>query len=380
MANKTINIILNNLSKKYQQEYGFAVFSVKAKKIKSGISINGIVLTENQKEDVLNIFEKEEISIVKNNIKVLSDASKRSEIGWGIVKTEVADLKSRFVSNKIINEKILKRVRCSQTFEGEVVRVLYKNEDQLLVQQNDLTLGWVNKKDVAIKKKNLLKKWKVGSFAIRNGMIKHAKQVVQKSSIPLLRGDYNQLSNSLMFEEKDTRPTEKIIKEAEKYIGAKYILGGKSKKGIDCSGFTQVAYKNSLDIILPKHSWDQKKVGKKIKLEKVKSGDLIFLVKKKNGHKHVGIVEVIPASRETMAGQKYSPLERGQGCVKLVKDASNTPLNPLSRGEFNQLSNSLMGRDMYLIHASLDEKKVVRQNINEVFKNYDFVEARRIVE
>ncbi|MCK4891366.1 MAG: C40 family peptidase, partial [Candidatus Pacebacteria bacterium] len=58
-----------------------------------------------------------------------------------------------------------------------------------------------------------------------------------------------------------------VIKEAEKYLGAKYVLGGKSKKGIDCSGLVQVAYKNSLNIILPKHSWDQKKMGKKVKLE-----------------------------------------------------------------------------------------------------------------
>ncbi len=37
----------------------------------------------------------------------------------------------------------------------------------------------------------------------------------------------------------------------------------------------------------------------------------------------------------------HSPLEMGQGCVKLAKDSNNTLLYPLSRGEFAQFSDSL---------------------------------------
>ncbi len=120
-----------------------------------------------------------------------------------------------------------------------------------------------------------------------------------------------------------------IIKEAEKYLGAKYVFGGKSKKGIDCSGLTQVVYKNSLGVILPKHSWDQKEMGKRVKLKDIKTGDLIFLIKKENSHKHVGIVE--------------------------------------------------KNKDINLIHASLEKRKVVKQGLEEVFKSYDFVEARRVM-
>ena len=314
--NDRISSIIENLKKLYQQEYGIAVFNIDFKNFKSGIEIKGSALTENQRDHIINAFREKKIKIRKEDLKILSDAHARNEIGWVVVKNSIADLKLRFVSGKIINQRILKRIRCSQAFKGEILRVLYKNEDQLLVQQNDLTLGWVNRKDVVLKKKSLYKKWMSGNFAIK-GKAVFAKKFHSPRACPVLR--YGRTMEL----------TSKIIKEAEKYLGAKYVLGGKSKKGIDCSGLVQVAYKNSLNVILPKHSWDQKKMGKKVKLEDVKTGDLMFLIKKENSHKHVGIVE--------------------------------------------------KNKDINLIHASIDKRKVIKQSLEEVFENYDFVEARKIV-
>ena len=295
--------ILKNIEKIYQQKYGVAVFSVEIKNTKNRVEIKGDVLTENQRDYIINTFKEEKIKIRKENLKILSDANARNEIGWAVVKNKITDLKLRFVSSGIINKKILKRIRCSQAFQGDVLRVLFKKEDQLLVQQNDLTLGGGDRKDMVIKNKNLYKKWTQQFHTLGYG----TKNKILMKSIN----------------------EDEIIKEAEKYLGAPYLLGGRSKKGIDCSGLTQVIYKNSLNIILPRHSWDQKEIGKKVNLKNVKSGDLIFLIKKSNQHKHVGIVE--------------------------------------------------LNKSVNLIHASLEQKKVVRQSLKEVFKKYDFVEARRVV-
>ena len=316
--------IVENLRKLYQQKYGVAVFNIDFKKTKKGIELSGEVLTESQRDDIINVLKKIKKNIIKENIKILADASKRNEIGWAVAKNKIVDLKSRFVSSKIINQKILKRIRCSQAIKNEILRVLYKNEDQLLVQQNDLSLGWAGRDEVVLKNKSLYKEW-IQHF--------HTLGYGTKNKIFMAGADKS-----------------KIIKEAEQFLGTKYLLGGKTKKGIDCSGLVQVAYKNSLNIILPKHSWDQKEMGKKVNLKNVISGDLIFLIKKENSHKHVGIVEVIKPP---------------------VKPKANKRLFAFGL---------TMTRNINLIHASLEKKKVIRQDLDKVFENYDFVEARRVIE
>ena len=313
-----IKHILKNLKKIYQQKYGVAVFNVEIKNVKGETEISGEVLTENQKDNILNVFKKEKVKIKKVDLKILSDASKRNEVGWAVVKVKIADLKLRFVFNKILNNKILKRIRCSQVFKGEILRVLFKKDDQLLVQQNDLTLGWINRNEVVFKKKGLYKEWKCGNFALKGKIIKINKSTIKRLYSSACRTGWS------------TNAMELVIKEAENFLGVQYVLGGKSKSGIDCSGLTQMVYKNAFNIILPKHSWDQKEIGKKINLKNIKTGDLIFLIKKENSHKHIGIVE------------------------------KNKSVN--------------------LIHASLEKKKVVRQKLDEVFEGYDFVEARRVAE
>lgn len=68
----------------------------------------------------------------------------------------------------------------------------------------------------------------------------------------------------------------------------KYKFGGNSKKGIDCSAFTQRVYKEKFDVKIPRSTRTQVKVGKKIKKSQLELGDLVFF---KTGKidRHVGI-------------------------------------------------------------------------------------------
>ncbi|PLY04834.1 MAG: hypothetical protein C0625_15680 [Arcobacter sp.] len=68
----------------------------------------------------------------------------------------------------------------------------------------------------------------------------------------------------------------------------RYKYGGNSKKGIDCSAFTQRIYKEKFDVKIPRSTRTQVKIGKKIKKSELEMGDLVFF---KTGvrDRHVGI-------------------------------------------------------------------------------------------
>ncbi len=69
--------------------------------------------------------------------------------------------------------------------------------------------------------------------------------------------------------------------------GVEYKLGGDSKNGIDCSGFTQKAFKEKFNMTMPRTTTMQSQVGKEIDKSELKSGDLIFF--KTGDINHVGI-------------------------------------------------------------------------------------------
>ena len=97
--------------------------------------------------------------------------------------------------------------------------------------------------------------------------------------------------------ETDTNPVEtpnirsSLIDYARDLIGSKYKYGGTTPNGFDCSGFTQYVYKFR-DISLPHNAGAQAKLGKKIRTQQVRPGDLAFFKKGKHVN-HVGMVTKI---------------------------------------------------------------------------------------
>lgn len=80
----------------------------------------------------------------------------------------------------------------------------------------------------------------------------------------------------------------KIYSQHREWRGTRYVLGGMSKRGIDCSGLVQTTYREHLGIELPRTTEYQALAGKAIKRSQLRAGDLVFF---KTGYKvrHVGI-------------------------------------------------------------------------------------------
>ena len=84
----------------------------------------------------------------------------------------------------------------------------------------------------------------------------------------------------------------KLITDAQSVLGTRYIYGGETSSGLDCSGFTKYVYQKS-GVNIPHSAKSQSKLGKLVSKEDCKTGDLIFFGSKSNNgyhFQHVGMI------------------------------------------------------------------------------------------
>lgn len=96
-----------------------------------------------------------------------------------------------------------------------------------------------------------------------------------------------------------------VLADASKYIGTRYVLGGTTTKGIDCSGLIMMVY-NKLGYKLPHHSGVQGRTmpGVRTSLSNLRPGDIVAW---KDGS-HIGIYAgngyIIDAANRTINTSK----------------------------------------------------------------------------
>ena len=115
----------------------------------------------------------------------------------------------------------------------------------------------------------------------------------------------------------------KLLDYAKYFKGGKYVWGGTSPKGFDCSGYVQYLYKKH-HVNLPRTAWAQSKKGLSVDKDNLQKGDLLFfLTDKKRGIPvtHVGIYigngEFIHAASKKK-GIIISPIYHGYYSKKFV--------------------------------------------------------------
>jgi len=90
---------------------------------------------------------------------------------------------------------------------------------------------------------------------------------------------------------KTSTKADEIINTALTFSGVRYKFGGTTNKGMDCSGLLYVSF-GEHDVELPRTSYHMAEEGKRIKVNEVQKGDLLFF-KTSRGLKrinHVGMV------------------------------------------------------------------------------------------
>lgn len=117
-------------------------------------------------------------------------------------------------------------------------------------------------------------------------------EVSTRSSEPRTTTENNEIetvSNNTKNNEVNTKQ-EELVKYAKQFLGSRYVHGGASPSGFDCSGFTYYVYKH-FGYNLSRSSSAQSKNGTTVNKADLQIGDLIFFSHYKTfqGIGHVGI-------------------------------------------------------------------------------------------
>lgn len=102
---------------------------------------------------------------------------------------------------------------------------------------------------------------------------------------------------------------------AGSWIGTPYQTGGTTRKGADCSGFTQSLYREVTGKEIPRTTTGLWKAGEPVDVMALRPGDLVFFsqVPAGDGVNHVGVVigEGEFAHASTSQGVRFASYDRG---------------------------------------------------------------------
>ncbi|MGM7634705.1 C40 family peptidase [Bacillus sp. Hm123] len=153
---------------------------------------------------------------------------------------------------------------------------------------------------------------------------------------------------------------ESMVSYGKNFMGVRYVFGGTTPRGFDCSGFTQYVYKKH-GISIPRTTGEQYRVGTSVAKSQLKPGDLVFFKNTyKRGISHVGIYagnnQVLNATTSkgialvSLSNSYWGPKYAG---AKRVVD-----------GKFKDLSES------HLAYDAIDD--LTDKNIIQGFDDYTF--------
>jgi len=309
-----INVIIENVAKKYAPDKRVAIFNITPEIIGRNVTLKGETNIHETIDEIMKEIKLLEYSI-KNEIELLPH-NELGENTYGIVNLSVANIRT--------NPRHPAEL-ATQSLLGTCVNVLKKKGGWYLVQTPDKYISWVDGDGIKVVNENEQKSWKNSekviitsqfsnafkysdvnspkiSDLVEGNILKKIKKGAKFIQIQFPDGregyvlknhtmDYEKWINSVYAN------STTIINSAFNFMGLPYLWGGTSSKGFDCSGFTKTVYFLS-GVILPRDASQQVNVGEIVNtaqnFNQLLPGDLLFFGFKGNSGKkeritHVGI-------------------------------------------------------------------------------------------
>ena len=172
----------------------------------------------------------------------------------------------------------------TQLLYGDSFNIIKKTRSWIKIKNNlDGYKGFIKKRKFPTNKKITHKVYNISADLYRkpNSKFKVNKKISfgSKINITKKKNKFYKFDNFWIKKEdlkKINYKTKNIFKDLDKFLGTKYVWGGKHFSGVDCSGLVQL-FINFNNKYCPRDTKDQiKYFKKKIKLKIIRKNDLIF--------------------------------------------------------------------------------------------------------
>ena len=179
-------------------------------------------------------------------------------------------IKTQYVKSATIN------LRAEPNTNSEIVTSLTLNTSVDVYEEKD---GWSKVKVKSVAKEGY----------ISTALLSDKKQETTSRATAKPR---NKVETNTAVNNEQTTPqpasagTSSVVAKAKQYIGSRYVYGGSTPSGFDCSGFTSYVYKQ-FGVALNRTAAGQFGNGVAVSKSQLQSGDLVMFGK--SGINHVGI-------------------------------------------------------------------------------------------